>query len=276
MTLTGAYPDRVLRIKKNHMGNLKSRLLSGETLNGSFLNLGSHVTAEILGNAGFDWLLIDLEHGAGNDSNMFQQLQAAGNTKATTCVRTHEFSRPQVQRILDSGASGVMFPQIRTREEAEIAVKMMYYPPKGNRGLARMVRAHKFGKITKEYMDGLEENLISIIQIETIDALKNIDAIAAVQGVDVLFVGPSDLTMALGIFAKFDHADYQNAIRTVASSAKNHGKATGVLMQDISEYEMYHKLGYRFLASGADSIFVTRGADAMAKEMQKRSGEMKP
>src|SRR3982750_2615860 len=106
------------------MKNLKEKILKGETVHGSWANLGSIVSAEILGNAGFDWVLIDLEHGAGNDGIMYQQLQALESTAATAIVRTDELSRPKAQRILDAGASGIMFPRIDGPEEAELAASL--------------------------------------------------------------------------------------------------------------------------------------------------------
>lgn len=246
----------------------KQKVLAGDPLHGSWVNMGSLVSAEIMGNAGFDWLLIDLEHGAGNDGIMYQQLQVLKSTYATPIVRTQELSKPVVQRILDAGASGIMFPQIRDKEEAELAVEMMYYPPRGTRGMAKMVRATGFGKNADEYINNLELNLVGVIQIENISAVENIDAIASVAGVDVLFVGPSDLSLALGIFGQFAHPTYQRAIKDVAAAAKTYGKAAGVLLQNIKEYEMYHQLGYRFLACGADGSFVMRGAEAMVREME--------
>jgi 4-hydroxy-2-oxoheptanedioate aldolase len=251
------------------MKNLKPRIQSGTALHGSWINLGSVVSAEIIGNAGFDWVLIDLEHGAGNDGIMYQQLQALESTIATSFVRIDELSRPKAQRILDAGASGIMFPRIDNAEEAKLAVSMLYYPPRGVRGMAKMIRASGFGKNITEYSE-TEKAMVGIIQVETESALKDIDAIAAVEGVDVLFVGPSDLTLALGIFNQFDHSLYQDAIKKVAAAAKKYGKATGVLLQNINEYEMYFNLGYRFLASGGDAAFVAKGAESLVQEMKKR------
>ncbi|MEX2235308.1 MAG: aldolase/citrate lyase family protein [Cyclobacteriaceae bacterium] len=252
------------------MRNLKQRILSGETVHGCWINLGSVVSAEIIGRAGFDWVLIDLEHGAGNDVIMYQQLQVLENTPSTTLVRTDELARNKVQRILDAGATGIMFPQFQKPEEADLAVRMMYYPPRGIRGMAKSVRAMRFGANSQEYIANVEKNLICIIQIETIPAVKEIDAIAATPGVEVLFVGPSDLTLAFGILGQINHPHYQQAIREVASAAKKHNKCPGVLLQDISEYEMYHELGYRFFACGADGSFVSRGADEIVKRLKEK------
>ncbi len=250
--------------------NFKLKVLSGDAVHGSWVNLGSLVSAEIMGRAGFDWLLIDLEHGAGNDTMMYHQLQVLESTYATPIVRTDELSRPKVQRILDAGAKGIMFPQIQNKEEAELAVNMMYYPPRGIRGMAKMVRATGFGKNADEYIASLDKNLVGVMQIENINALKDIEAIAAIPGADVLFVGPSDLSLALGIFGQFNHPAYQQAMQDVAGAAKKHGKAAGVLLQNIDEYEMYYHLGFRFLACGADGSFVARSAEALVKQMKER------
>jgi 4-hydroxy-2-oxoheptanedioate aldolase len=136
--------------------------------------------------------------------------------------------------------------------------------------MAKSVRAMKFGANSQEYIANIEKNLVCIIQIETIGAVKEIDAIAATPGVDVLFVGPSDLTLAYGIFGQINHPQYQKAIHEVAAAAKKHNKCAGVLLQNIDEYEMYRDLGYRFLACGADGSFVSRGADEVVKQLSER------
>jgi 4-hydroxy-2-oxoheptanedioate aldolase len=166
-----------------------------------------------------------------------------------------------------------MFPQVQSADEAEAALRMMYYPPKGVRGLAKMVRATGFGKKLDEYMSNLENNLVGIIQIETLNAVMQIDAIAALNEVDVLFVGPSDLSLALGIFNQFNHPDYRRVITQVAQAAQKNGKAAGVLLQDVSEYELYYQLGFRFIACGADTSFVMRGAENMAKQLKEKKPE---
>lgn len=254
------------------MKNLKQTIQSGQTVFGCWVNMGSLVSTEIVGRAGFDWLLIDLEHGAGDDTIMYQQLQVLESTGVTPIVRTNELSREKVQRILDAGAGGIMFPQLQRAEEADQAVQLMYYPPRGIRGMAKSVRAHAFGRNSSGYISNLEKNLISVVQIETVQAVTNIDAIAATPGVDVLFVGPSDLSLAYGVFGQMDHPVYQEALRAVVAATKKHNKTAGVLLQDADEYDMYYKLGYRFLACGADGYFVSKGADDLIKRLREKGG----
>jgi 2-keto-3-deoxy-L-rhamnonate aldolase RhmA len=252
------------------MKNLKEKIKSGEVVHGCWINLASTVSTEIVGNAGFDWLLLDLEHGAGDVAIMYQQLQVLSGSPSTPIVRTDDLSKPKVQRILDAGAAGIMFPQIKSSAEADGAIRMMYYPPRGSRGMAKMVRATQFGRYAAEYIAGVQDNLVGVIQIETLEALDNIDAIAATEGVDVLFVGPSDLSLSLGIFGQLSHPHYQKAINDVAKAAKKYNKTIGVLLQDVSEYEMYYQLGYRFLACGADGAFVRKGAEELVKTLKER------
>ena len=250
------------------MKNLKERIKSGDAVHGCWINLGSAVSAEIIGQAGFDWVLIDLEHGAGNDETMLMQLQALSATSTTAIVRTDEAARSKVQRILDAGATGIMFPQVQDDKDTAMAVDLMYYPPRGTRGMARLVRATTFGNSIHEYAASLDNTLVGVIQIETLSSLQHLDAIASHKNVDVLFVGPSDLSLALGIFTQINHPIFQQALKDVVLAAKKHGKAAGILLQDISEYAMYYELGYRFMACGADGSFVAKGAKEMVKSLR--------
>jgi 2-keto-3-deoxy-L-rhamnonate aldolase RhmA len=254
---------------------LKQRIYAGEVTHGCWINLGSTFSAEIVARAGFDWVLIDLEHGANDVELAVRILQVVGGLPSTPIIRTDTLSRPLIQRILDGGANGIMFPRIEQPADAELAVQTMYYPPRGVRGMARQVRATGFGRNADDYLNNLEKSLVNIIQIETVDALKNVDKIAAIPGVDVLFVGPTDLSLAMGILGQLQHENYQKAIRDVATAAKKHGKVAGVLLTDPSEYEMYYKLGYRFLNSGADTAFVARSANDMVKKLKEYESSMK-
>lgn len=253
------------------MKNFKERLRSGQALHGCWLNLGSLVSAEIVGQSDFDWVLIDLEHGAGDVHIMYHQLQVLIASSAAPLVRIDDTRRPKVQQILDSGAAGIMFPQIKTAEEAQGAVSMMYYPPSGIRGTAKMVRATGFGSRFDEYKATLAESLVGVIQIETLESVERLDEIAALNGVDVLFVGPSDLTTAMNIPGQITHPDYLRVVERVAAAATKAGKASGVLLLDIDHYDIYYKFGYRFIACGADATFVVRGAKELSAELRKRA-----
>jgi 4-hydroxy-2-oxoheptanedioate aldolase len=247
---------------------IKERLKNNEAVHGCWINMGSPVSSEIVGSAGFDWVLIDLEHGVGSEPSLINQLQALEGTGTTPIIRAESMEIARVKRVLDMGASGIMFPQIQNAEEAALAISNMYYPPKGRRGLAKMIRATKYGTDFENYFDNAEINLLGVIQIETLESLNHLDEIAAIDGVDVLFLGPSDLSLALGILGRWDHPDFIQAVEAIGRAARKAGKAAGVLFFDVNQYEFYYQQGFRFLASGSDMIFVSEGAIKLAKELE--------
>ena len=250
------------------MKNLKQRLQQGETLLGCWLNLGTSITAEIVGLAGFDWVLIDLEHGAGSEKDVLQQLQALQHTPAGAVIRVEGSQRQRINRVLDMGAEGIMCPRISNAEEAEEVAASLHYPPHGKRGVAKMVRATGFGKSFNEYYNDSTKNILGILQIETAEVLSQLDQVAAIEGVDVLFIGPSDLTMALGIFGQFDHPLFLNALKATVNAAEKAGKATGILLFNPDDYKTYRSLGIRFIACGSDATFVAEGARTMAGRLK--------
>lgn len=249
------------------MKNLKRRIKNGEAVNGCWLNLGSSLTAEIVGSAGFDWVLIDLEHGSGNEKDVLSQLQAIEHFNTAAIVRVESASLQRIHRVLDFGAEGVMVPRIHSVEEAKLVVSGLRYPPGGSRGVAKMVRAAGFGKNFIEYSSTANENILGVVQIETIEALTCLDEIAALDGIDVLFIGPADLTMALGIFGQLDHPLFKDAVKATINAAQKAGKATGILLFNPDDYNIYYEMGIRMIACGADATFVTEGARAMSSKL---------
>ncbi len=242
------------------MKNLRERLHGGETLVGCFLNLGSSLTAEIMGRAGFDFAVIDLEHGSGTEADVLAQLQALEATDAGVIVRVESHERQRAHRVLDLGAEGIMFPRMDSAPEAARAVAGLRYPPQGVRGVAMANRACAFGTTYREYMEATPSTLLGVVQIESESALTSVDAIAAVDGADVLFVGPMDLTQSLGIFAQYDHPRYGEALETVSAAARRHGKSLGVLMARPEDFDRYHALGFRLIACGSDGTLLNAGA----------------
>ncbi len=242
------------------MKHLKKRLKSGETLLGCWLNLGSSLTAEITAVAGFDWVLVDLEHGAGTENNLLYQLQAIQHTPAAPIVRIESYERQRIHRVLDLGAEGVMCPRVETVDEAERFARGLRYPPAGNRGVAKMVRASGFGVNFPAYLEQEQEEIIGILQVETVEALDHLDQIAALDGIDVLFIGPADLSIALGVFGRFDHPLFVDAVKKTVKSAQKYGKAAGILLFNPDDFSMYHEMGIRLFASGSDAVFAAEGA----------------
>ena len=249
------------------MKNLKKRLRQGETLNGCWLNLGTPITAEIAGLAGFDWVLIDLEHGAGVEKDVLYQLQALQHTPAAPIVRVEGVQRQRIHRVLDMGAEGIMCPRINNAAEAKEVANGLQYPPDGKRGVAKMVRATGFGQNFTDYYKNAKENIVGIVQIETVEVLNHLDEIAAMDGIDVLFIGPADLTMELGIFGQFDHPLFKDALKATVNAASKAGKATGILFFNPDDYKTYHHLGIRMIACGSDATFIADGARNMANKL---------
>lgn len=254
------------------MKNLKRRLQRGETLIGCWLNLGSSVTAEIVGLAGFDWVLIDLEHGAGGENDVIPQLQALSHTPSAPVVRVESSERQRIHRVLDFGAEGVMCPRIYNVEDAKKAANGLQYTPKGSRGVAKMVRSTEFGKNFTEYHSKAKETIVGIAQIETAESLNHLDEIASLEGIDVLFIGPADLSMDLGVFGQFDAPSFKEAVKATVNAAEKAGKSTGILISDPGDFALYHGMGIRLIACGADASFVSSGAQSiMGKLTNQRS-----
>jgi len=249
------------------MKNLKKRLKQGETVHGCWLNLGSSVTAEIVGMSGFDWVLIDLEHGAGAEKDVLHQLQALEHTPTAAIVRIESTQRQRIHRILDMGAEGIMCPRLTNAAEAKAIASGLHYPPDGSRGIAKMVRASGFGHNFSEYYNNATENIVGIVQIETAEVLHHLDEVASLAGIDVLFIGPSDLSMELGIFGQFDHPLFKDALAATVDAARKHGKAAGILLPNPNDYKIYHEMGISMIASGADGTFVAEGARNMANKL---------
>lgn len=247
---------------------LKHRLQNGETLLGCFLSLGSPLTAEIMGFAGYDWALIDLEHGAGGEADALPQLQALAGTSAAGIVRVESHARQRAHRVLDFGAHGVMFPRIDTPEEAAAAVAAMRYPPAGVRGVAFSNRAALYGSEFRSYMQRTAGELLTVIQIESALAVENAEAIAALDGVDVLFIGPTDLSHSLGMLGEFERPEFQQAIDRVAAAARRHKKTLGILLPSPQDFNRYHALGFRFIASGSDAVLLNNAARSLVSTLQ--------
>ena len=254
------------------MKYIKDRVQAGEVLFGVFVNLGSALTAEIIGTAGYDWALIDLEHGAGDEGDVLAQIQAMEHTPVVPLVRVESGSRPRLHRVLDFGAAGIMVPRVDSVDQAREAIAGLHYPPKGVRGVAQMNRACEFGATFREYMSAAGDRLLGIVQIESPAAVCQAAEIAAVDGVDVLFVGPTDLSHSMGILGQMEHPAFVEALRTVASAAKKAGKACGILLRNPEETQHYVSLGYTFLGCGSDSSLLRVAALAQLAALRQASG----
>lgn len=238
---------------------IREQVLAGRFMAGAWCNLASSITTEMAAQARFDWILIDQEHGPGDSISLLQQIQAIGNRSSAPIVRIAWNEMPRFKRALDLGASGIMIPYIETADDAIRAVGYLRYPPEGRRGVALSPRAAGFGMDFETYFSQANRNLLTVTQIETGKAVHNAKEIAAVDGVDVLFVGPVDLSINMGLPGRFDDLDFQTLLAKVASAARESGKAAGILLPSGQLIEMVYEMGFRFVAVGSDSGMVMQG-----------------
>jgi 2-dehydro-3-deoxyglucarate aldolase/4-hydroxy-2-oxoheptanedioate aldolase len=242
--------------------SFRRRVLAGETLFGLFLDLGSPLAAEIAARAGYDWLLVDLEHGAATEADLVGLLRAIEVGGSSPLVRPQSGERIRIGRALDTGARGVMVPRLESADQAREAVTYVRYPPHGIRGVATRVRGAGLGTVSHAEVKRLNDQVAGIIQIESVGALRDAEAIAGIDGVDVLFVGPADLTHSLGIPGQFEAPAYREALASVAAACRAHGKAAGILVYDVAIVPDLLELGFTFVGIGADAAFVASGARA--------------
>lgn len=248
----------------------RQRVLGGETVLGMFINLGSPMAAELCGNAGFDYLIIDMEHGLTTDATLVGMLHATAATPATAVVRVEEGTRLRIGRALDFGAPSLMVPQVKSAEEAARIASFVRYPPTGVRGIALPTRGAGYGAITHADVATAHEKITLMIQIEGRSAVDQAAEIASIDGVDVLFVGPTDLSHALGEPGDITGPAYKNAIERVGKAADAHGKAAGVLLWNLDQLDQYRELGYTVMSIGSDGGYVAAGARTAAQGFKQR------
>ncbi len=246
------------------MTDLRSRIRAGETLIGVFSDLASPLAAELCGQAGFDWIVLDLEHGAATEADLLALLYAVGTTSMAPIVRPQSAERLRVGRALDLGAAGVMLPQLQSVQQVREAVSYLRYPPVGQRGVALRTRGADMGALAHgDVARVVNDRVVGIVQIESRGAVDAADDIAAMDEVDVLFVGPADLSHALGVPGRFDDPSYEAALRTVIDAAERQHKAAGILIYDAAALPRHLSLGFRFIGLGSEGSFVSAGARAM-------------
>ncbi|HNH52774.1 MAG TPA: aldolase/citrate lyase family protein, partial [Nitrosomonas sp.] len=191
--------------------SLKERLARSELTIGSWITLGHPAIAEIMASAGFDWLVLDMEHSVMELSEAQIIIQVLDKQQCPAIVRLTSNHPDQIKRVMDAGATGVMIPMIKSAEDAKAAVSSVYYPPQGQRGVG-LARAQGYGARFQEYRQWLIENAVIVVMIEHIKAVEQIDSILAVPGVDAYIIGPYDLSGSMGMPGELDHPQVQDAI----------------------------------------------------------------
>ncbi len=241
--------------KSKSIPSLRQRLRRGETVIGSWINSGSPIIAELMAACGFDFLCVDVEHSAVDLPQTQQLFQAirSGHPDCAAMVRLHGVDYALVKRYLDAGASGVVAPLVRTREEAMLLVEATKYPPQGLRGVG-FCRANAYGMRLADECARANDEILLVVQIEHIEAVRNIDAILSVPGIDSAFIGPYDLTASMGITGQFDHPDYLAARDTILKACQSHNITPGIHVVPPVPEQAKARIaeGYRFLAYSLD------------------------
>lgn len=245
----------------------KAALAAGQLQIGLWLSLGSAVAAEIVGDCGFDWILFDTEHSPNEVPDLLAQLQASQKGTATPVVRPAWNDMVLVKRCLDIGAQTLLLPYVQNAEEAKAAVRATRYPPDGVRGVATSSRASRYGRVPG-YLQKANSEICVLVQAETRVALDQLEAIAAVPGVDGVFIGPADLAASLGHIGNPQHADVQAALKDAVTRLKKAGKPAGILTANEEEARRYIDWGYLFVAVGADVGLLSKNAEALAKRFK--------
>jgi 2-dehydro-3-deoxyglucarate aldolase/4-hydroxy-2-oxoheptanedioate aldolase len=247
--------------------SLRARVLAGEMLFGTFVLTGSPVVTEMCARAGFDWLVIDLEHGIGTESELLAQINAVGERTAAL-VRPPSGERLRVGRALDLGAAGIMIPRLDRVDDVAEALSFLRFPPGGVRGIALMTRGLELGRYGHDEVASVNASILGIVQIESGLGVENAAQIAALDGADVLFVGPTDLSHSMGIPGRFGDPAFIEALRTVVRAADGAGKSAGILLRSADDVERHRELGFRFIGIGSDLIFVRDGSRAALEGMR--------
>ncbi len=248
-----------MKMPKN---KLKAALKKGELQIGIWSNLVSPMAAEALSLTPFDWLLFDMEHGPNELTDVVSQLQALNGSSISPIVRPPWNDMVVIKRLLDAGVQSLVIPYIQNEEEARRAVAATRYPPEGVRGVAGGSRATRFG-LVEDYHRNAHKELCVILQVETAQAVDEIEKIAKIDGVDAIFVGPADLAASMGHLGNFNHPEVQAKIAEAAKRITKAGKPGGILSFNQSQAMEYIKMGYTFVAVASDQSLMVSAAYAL-------------
>lgn len=233
---------------------------------GIFISSGSEVAVELAAAAGFDWVLLDMEHGLGDESKILSMIRCLDATGTAPIVRIPALREEYIKHVLDYGAAGIMCPMVRSVEDVHELLACMRYSPQGRRGLIAGSRASRYGEDFTTYFERANSELLCVVQIETEAALEKVDAIAAVDGVDVLFLGHSDMSLALGCHGDYGHDSMVTAEQNILRAALKHEKTAGMLLKHGMDEGSYVKRGFHFMAVGSDIRCLRAGYKKLATD----------
>ncbi len=246
----------------------KKNLLEKKQQIGLWSNLCSEITADIIAGAGYDWILLDMEHSANNVRSVLSQAQAIeAKNKSEVLVRPSWNDPVKIKPLLDCGFNSLVIPMVNNVEDAKKAVMACYYPPKGIRGVAMSQRGNDYTR-DKNYFENIDDNICLIPQLETVKSIKNISGIANVDGVTALFIGPADLSADMGILGQFDNKDLWQVIERAVSEIKKNNKPVGTLIGRKDLVQRSIDIGFDFVACGTDSNLLAKGSDDLLKNFK--------
>lgn len=234
---------------------------------GLWCSLCSSVATEVVSDSGYDWMLLDTEHAPNEVPGILDQLRSMGPGTATPIVRPAWNDAVLIKRLLDIGAQTLLIPFVQNAAEAERAVASCRYPPSGIRGITGSARASRYGRVTN-YLQEANEQICVLVQVETMVALSEIDEIAAVDGVDGVFIGPADLSASMGHIGNPQHPDVQHLIQTAVERIASAEKAAGILASVDADARRYIDWGYNVVAVGSDLHLLSKGADNLARSFK--------
>ena len=246
----------------------KRALAAQKSQIGLWCSLSSNYSVEVVAGAGFDWLLLDCEHSPNDLESLLTQLQAVAPYPTTPVVRVPWNDTVTIKRVLDIGAQSLLIPYVQNADEARSAVAAVRYPPGGVRGVAGSTRATRFGRI-KDYAKRAQDELCLLVQVETESALRHVEAIGAIDGIDGIFIGPADLHASMGYPGEVANPKVFPLIEDTLRRIRAAGKAPGILVGDEALARRCIDAGSLFTAVGADTAILARGADALARKFDR-------
>ena len=248
--------------------SVKQRLRNGGKTIGGFLQTMSPVAAEILSQAGFDWLIVDLEHAPGDYANLQAQLQSMNGSDVVPFARAPWNDEVAIKRILDTGVMGVLVPYVNSRREAEAAVAACRYPPQGVRGVAGSPRAAGYTGSTKAYLESANDDIIVMIAVETIDAVANLDDILTVEGLDGIFIGQMDLASSMGYLGDPGHPEAQAQIALIEEKVLASDKFLATVATTTDKAIDCFARGYQWLVVLQDGASLLKAGRDTVQELR--------
>ena len=245
----------------------KNRLLKGEICYGGWSTMGSTVATELLGLSGFDWVLIDGEHGANDYRSCVEQLLALNGTEAAAFVRPDCNDSVVLKRLLDFGFYNFLIPMVESAESAQSAVRATRYPPDGIRGVSVSTRSNHFG-LQPDYFQKINQSICMIVQIESLLGIKNLNEIVETPGVDCVFIGPQDIAAALGFIANPSAKEVQDVMKDLTKKILSFGKPVGILAASQVDAKVYRDWGIQFIGIGSDQAYIKKGAAAILADLK--------